>query len=285
MGRELEKRQNHSVVGENAQYGLGLGVVGVMLYIIGLPAFVIFFLGVFSFFLWKLFAAGAASDTRKIFEFYLIANEILREDDRRWYGFEVHDAIQRGERIIRAMPSAPPLLHFAVGALYQKIGDDASAEKHLAAVVVDGSISEAAIVFPSNELRDYVKVLRKIERDPAEAPQTSSAVRSLERFRKNKGQLLLEQVRTRLSEGAQNAHGELTENGDNMYVSFKEDSEPGQKPASIRQSQSEGTPASSGYRQTSGQAERQFGTGNESGFSGRKPISEVLQDIYDDKVQ
>ena len=92
MGRELEKRENHPVVSENAQYALALGVVGVLLYIVGLPAFVIFFLGAFSFFLWKLFASGAASDTRKIFEFYLAANEILHDDDRRWYGFEVHDA-------------------------------------------------------------------------------------------------------------------------------------------------------------------------------------------------
>ncbi len=279
MGRELEKRENHPVVGENAQYALAMGIVGVMLYIVGLPAFVIFFLGAFSFFLWKLFATGAASDTRKIFEFYLTSNEILRDDDRRWYGFEIHDAIDRGERIIRAMPAAPPLLHFAIGALYQKIGDYASAEKNLAAVVIDGSVSEAAIVFPSVELRDYVKVLRKIERDPAEAPQTTSAVRSLERIRKTKGQLFLEQCRAKLQATPQPTKQELAENGASRFVSFKDEPDEEHLPSAA--------PAANDRKgRIVGDQHNRLTSENysDNGFQGRKPISEVLQDIYDDKI-
>ena len=282
MGREIEKRGNQSIVSENAQYTLALGVVGVLLYIVGLPAFVIFFLGAFSFFLWKLFASGAASDTRKIFEFYLTANEILRDDDRRWYGFEVHDAIHRGERITHSMPAAPPLLVFALGALYLKAGDPAAAEKNLSSVVLEGNVSEAAIVFPSPELRDYVRVLRKIERDPADAPQTSAAVRSLERIRKNKGIALLERARELVREPEQ-PHPALPEKGSVEFVSFKsEDPEKGrptdtERPAERRPSGS--------VRRNAKPAEGEFDEGHHDGYTSRKPISELLQDIYDDKVQ
>ena len=54
-------------------------------------------------------------------------------------------------------------------------------------------------MFPTKELREYVRTLRKIERYPAEAPLTSSAVRALERARKNRGVLLLESCRSILA--------------------------------------------------------------------------------------
>jgi hypothetical protein len=280
VGRELEKRENHSVVSENSQYALALGVVGVLLYIVGLPAFVIFFLGAFSFFLWKLFASGAASDTRKIFEFYLAANEILRDDDRRWYGFEVHDAIHRGERIIHSMPAAPPLLVFAVGALYLKTGDLIAAEKNLSSVVLDANASEAAIVFPSAELRDYVRILRKIERDPADAPQTSAAVRSLERIRKNKGVALLERCREQLRESEAQPHAEIAEKNSVKFVSFEE---PFDEKTVERGTHGKRESGSVGRKDRAREGE--FDAGHHDGYTSRKPISELLQDIFDDKVQ
>ena len=54
---------------------------------------------------------------------------------------------------------------------------------------------ESTYIYPSPELRNYVKILRKIEREPAEAPQTSAAIRALERARRNRGKALLEESR------------------------------------------------------------------------------------------
>lgn len=284
MGRELEKRENQSIVGENAQYALALGVVGVLLFIVGLPAFVIFFLGAFSFCLWKLFGSGAASDTRKIFEFFLAANEILRDDDRRWYGFEVHDAIHRGERIMHSMPAAPPLLVFAVGALYLKAGDLTAAEKNLSSVVLDGNVSEAAIVFPSPELRDYVRVLRKIERDPADAPQMSAAVRSLERIRKNKGLALLERCRGQIRQSEAQPLTELEEKKSAKFVTFDQAAEVGEN-AGKRGVPGTANSNSGKVGRKSIPNEGEFDAGHHDGYTSRKPISELLQDIYDDKVQ
>ena len=62
-----------------------------------------------------MFASGSRNETREIFEFYLSANEILRDDERRWYGFEIKEAVHRGESILQRMSGAPPLLHFALG--------------------------------------------------------------------------------------------------------------------------------------------------------------------------
>lgn len=287
MGRELERREKNAIVGESAQYTLALVVVGVMLYVVGMPAFVIFFLGAFSFFLWKLFANNTASDARKIFEFYLAANEILRDDDRRWYGFELQDAISRGEKILHSMPSAPPLLHFAIGALYLKIGDHELAEKNLAPVVSEGTISEAAIVFPSNDLREYVRILRKIEREPAQAPQTSAAVRSLERIRKNRGKMMLERSRQQLVSVGHRTRAELEQNGHGEFVSFRD--EPSEHEQNLRSNETAGEEFISQnrgkFRNTTGDPSTDLIPLEKGGFHGRKPISEVLQDIYDDKIQ
>lgn len=178
---------------------MAFGVVALMLYVAGFPLFLLFFVGVLTFFIWKVFSSEGRNETRRIFEFYLTANEILRDDERRWYGFEIQEAVHQGEAITRSMTAAPPLVYFALGSLYQLLGDHASAEKNLARVVDDVSTEESSIVYPSRELREYVRMLRKIERSPAEAPLTSKAVRSLERARKNRAKDLLDQSRIELA--------------------------------------------------------------------------------------
>src|SRR5688572_6829877 len=132
-----------------------------MLLVAGFPVFVIFFFGVFAYFLLRMFASGSRSETREIFEFYLAANEILRDDERRWYGFEIKDAISRGENIVRRMSGAPPLVHFALGALQNKAGDHKAAITNLAYIIENSSSDEASYAYPSEELRSYVKILRK----------------------------------------------------------------------------------------------------------------------------
>ena len=93
------------------------------------------------------------------------------------------------------MNGAPPLVHFTLGALYHKVGDYKSAVNHLAYIVENENSDESTYLYPTPELRDYAKTLRKIEREPAEAPQTSAAVRALERARRNRGKTLLEESR------------------------------------------------------------------------------------------
>lgn len=167
-----------------------------MLYVVGFPVFLLIFFGVLAFFVWKVFSPESRSETRKIFEFYLSANEMLRDDDRRWFGFEVQETIARGESILRSMTSAPPLVHFALGGLYQKIGDHTSALHHLSHAIDSGQSDEIAIISPTGELREYVRLLRRIERVPAESPLTSAAVRSLERARRNRGKHMLQVSRS-----------------------------------------------------------------------------------------
>src|SRR6478672_2505321 len=198
---KLQKRQPSGVV-EKGQYALAFVVVAAMLVVAGFPAFVVFFFGIFAYFLWKIFTSGSRSETRDIFEFYLAANEMLRDDDRRWYGFEIREVISRGVRIVQSMSAAPPLVYFTLGALFNKIGEHKDAVANLKNALESEHADEMKFVFPSPELRNYVKVLRKIEREPAEAPMTSAAVRSLERARRLRGKSLLEESRTKMEESS-----------------------------------------------------------------------------------
>jgi hypothetical protein len=272
----LEQRKPQALK-EKAQLAVSLGVVSLMLYIIGFPAFLLIFFGVLGFFVWKIFSPESRVETRKIFEFYLSANEILRDDERRWYGFEIKEATIRGENLLRTMSTAPPLVHFSLGALYQRLGDHASAAKHLADAVEKQSADEMTIIFPPIELREYVRLLRRIERAPAESPLTAAAVRSLERKRKNHGKKMLAESRELMhtmpdvndvadvlaieSSDAKNETATLK--------SVVDEPEPGREPAvtynfaDIRQPKVARKPAKSpdsGDRQT---------------------ISEVLHDLYD----
>jgi len=239
-----------------------LGVVALMLYVIGFPIFLLAFFGALAFFVWKVFTSESRTETRRIFEFYLTANEILRDDEKRWFGFEVREAAARGERIVREMPTAPPLVHFVLGALYQRLGDHGSAVKHLSAALEEKSGDESAIVFPSRELRDYVRMLRRIERAPAEAPLTSAAVRSLERSRKNRGLKMLESSRQQLETGVvRELQGEPVPS-----------SQDPQKPESVLDmSDDHPTPS---HNATSPRSP-----------DDRQTISEVLHEIYDGNVQ
>lgn len=191
---KLQKRVPEAIK-EKTQYALAFGVIATMLFVAGFPMFIIIFFGIFAYFLWKTFASPSPNGTREVFEFYLSANEILRDDERRWFGFEVQETIARGERILQMMNGAPPLVYFTLGALYHKMGDHHSAVNHLAYILENENADEKTYLYASPELKNYVKILRKIEREPAEAPQTSAAVRALERARRNRGKALLEESR------------------------------------------------------------------------------------------
>jgi hypothetical protein len=291
---KLIERKPTELIKEKSQYAIAFGVIAMMLYITGFPLFVIFFFGILAFFIWKTLSAPSPNGTREIFEFYLLANDILRDDERRWYGFEIQEVIARGERILKYMKGAPPLVYFTLGALYNKIGDHQSAEKHLAYVAENDSSDEKNFVYPSPELRAYVKTLRKIEREPAEAPLMSSAVRALERARRNRAKSLLENSRDALreiefkkveAELERKHQKELAEaNEPKPFVSIvsetvqKEIEQQAQKQISDEK-KAEST--NGGAPKTEKRRPRE--KSNEDAFGNRKSISEVLHDIYDSK--
>lgn len=268
---------------------LAFGLIATMLWVAQFPMFVIFFFGIFAYFLWKTFSQPSRSETREIFEFYLAANEILRDDERRWFGFEIQEVAARGERILQLINGAPPLVYFTLGALYHKIGDYKSAVNHLSYIVENENADEAKYVYPSPDLRNYAKVLRKIEREPAEAPQTSAAVRALERARRNRGKALLENSRLQLNEQKtkklessienkkhHQANGEMKQ-PESIYQETAENFSSNEAVA-MKPSLLENTNGENGAKET----EKKEKSNNDV-FANRKPISEVLYDIYDRK--
>jgi hypothetical protein len=275
---KLQKRPPSGVV-EKGQYALAFVVVAAMLVVAGFPAFVVFFFGVFAYFLWKIFTGGSRSETRDIFEFYLAANEMLRDDDRRWYGFEIREVIARGVRIVQSMSAAPPLVYFTLGALFNKIGEHKEAVANLKNALESEHSDEMNFVFPSPELRNYVKVLRKIEREPAEAPMTSAAVRSLERARRLRGTSLLKDSRLKMEESA--AQAPLLE-AERTTEPQRASGHGRVQPASIVE-QRDNEPESRNERSDGMLSKRRSKSKEPDGrFNNRKPISEVLHDIYDD---
>ena len=174
-------------------------VVIAMLALMGIPLSVLIFFAVVVFFVWRAVDRSEQHETRRVFEFYLAAHEILRDDERHWYGFEINEAVNQGESVLHSMRDAPPLVYFALGALYRRAGDHEAAAEHLAYVVENESAAEEQRNDPSPELRRYVSVLRRLEREPAEGPQTIAAVRSLERLRRARAADMLAESRSRLS--------------------------------------------------------------------------------------
>jgi hypothetical protein len=278
---QLQKR-DRTAIKEKGQYLLAFGVVASMLLVAGFPLFVIFFFGIFAYFLLRMFSSGSKSETREIFEFYLTANEILRDDDRRWYAFEIHDCIRRGEEIVRRLKTAPPLVYFALGALQHKVGNYKASISNLAHVVENPAADELSFVSPSPELQSYVRILRKIEREPGDAPLTSAAVRALERARKLRGKTLLEESRDRFSAIP-------------VVVEPQRVLESKEKPE-YRHDFREPEGANSGsevkpphteivFNQNGGRDGKKGKDVKEDPYVDRKSISEVLHDIYDKNIQ
>ncbi len=281
MHEPSEHTSLSKTVRNKGQYLLALGVVASLLVVVNIPIFIVFFFGVFAYFMAKMFSAGSKMRTRSIFEFYLSAHEILRGDVRHWYGFEINEAITRGERIVKEMRNAPPLVHYALGALYHKVGDHSAAVRHLSFVAENPESFESSVVYPSVELRNYVSVLRKIEREPAEAPMTSAAVRALERGRKLKTDALLADSRTTLERSKPEAADAKALSGGNPEQSSVDEA-PAKTPESVN-----GTEDSIRQKPQSVTSfhERPPSRKNGKEETPRKPIVEVLHDIYDRNVQ
>ena len=155
------------------------------------PVVLVFFTGV-ALIIWLVVRRAQMREIERIFEFYVAADAILREEERRWYGFEIAEVIEHGESVLELMPDPPPLSYFALGALYQRLGNHDAAVQYLSRLSDDEQYDETNRVVPSPQLRRYVTTLRKLEFHPATEPQMLAAIRSLERARRNAGRMLLE---------------------------------------------------------------------------------------------
>ena len=194
------------------------------------------------------------------------------------------------------MNGAPPLVYFTLGALYNKIGDYKSAVNHLSYVLENENADEQTYLYPSPDLRNYAKVLRKIEREPAEAPQTSAAVRALERIRRNRGKSLLEKSRVELEKinekkrealkEQENQASQLAENSNGKtamqsITNQTAENNRNQNSRSLFDESGETHKVSVKQSKQPRRGRKKKKSKEEDLFSNRKPITEVLHDIYD----
>ena len=158
-------------------------IVVAMLNAVGFPPVIIVLLTGSILVVWLCARRAQSREVERIFDFYIAAEAILREEERRWYGFEIAEVIEHGESLLEIMPDPPPLNYYALGALYQRLGNHEAAVEYLSHLSDDEHCDETHRTVASPQLRRYVSILRRIEYQPSTAPQTLAAIRSLERAR------------------------------------------------------------------------------------------------------
>jgi len=166
-------------------------VIVAMLDAVGVPPMIMVLFTGMCFVVWLFARRAQAREVERIFDFYIAADAVLREEERRWYGFEIAEVIEHGESLLEVMPDPPPLNYYALGALYQRLGNHAASVEYLSRVAEDEQYDETHRTAPSPQLRRYVSMLRRIEYQPSLAPQTLAAIRSLERARQRNASKLL----------------------------------------------------------------------------------------------
>ena len=170
-------------------------VIVAMLDAVGLsPVIMVLITGVI-FVVWLIARRAQAREVERIFDFYVAADAILREEERRWYGFEIAEVIEHGESLIDMMPDPPPLNYYALGALYHRLGNHQATVEYLSRVTEDELCDEAHRTSPSPQLRRYVMMLRRIEYHPSVAPNVLGAIRNLERARQRGAAKMLAESR------------------------------------------------------------------------------------------
>jgi hypothetical protein len=166
-------------------------VVVAMLNAVGFPPVIMVLITGMVFVVWLCVRRSQAREVERMFDFYIAADAILRDEERRWYGFEIAEVIEHGESLLEIMPDPPPLNYYALGALYHRLGNHQASVDYLSRVTEE--CDETHRTAPSPQLRRYVMMLRRIEYHPATAPQTLAAIRGLERARqRNAMKMLLE---------------------------------------------------------------------------------------------
>jgi hypothetical protein len=186
-------------------------VIVAMLDAVGLPPMVMVFITGVVLVVWLFARHAQAREIERIFDFYVAADAILREEDRRWYGFEIAEVIEHGEGLLELMPDPPPLTYFALGSLHHRLGNHQAAAEYLSHVTEDEQYDETHRISPSPQLRRYVTMLRRIEYYPSTAPQTLAAVRSLERARQRSAEKMLTETRNLIESEKKEAQAQAPE--------------------------------------------------------------------------
>ena len=182
-----------SSAGKFTTKAIAVIIVVAMLNAVGFPPVIMVLITGAIFVVWLCARRAQAREVERIFDFYIGAEAILREEERRWYGFEIAEVIEHGECLLEMMPDPPPLSYYALGALYQRLGNHEAAVDYLSRLKEDEFCNETHRTSPSPQLRRYVSILRRIEYQPSTAPQTLAAIRSLERARqRNAVKMLIE---------------------------------------------------------------------------------------------
>ena len=225
-------------------------VIVAMLDAVGLsPVIMVLITGV-VFIVWLIARRAQAREVERIFDFYVAADAILREEERRWYGFEIAEVIEHGESLLDVMPDPPPLNYYALGALYQRLGNHQATVEYLSRVTEDELCDEAHRTLPSPQLRRYVMMLRRIEFHPSSAPHVLGAIRNLERARLRGAAKMLAESREHL------------------------DGEPSTVPPEKRAAEVNVTPEEMSFAPSMPL----------SAISAPPPISKVLHDLYQDET-
>jgi len=192
------------------QKTIAVVVIVTLLYGAGVAPIAMLFVSGVIFIVMSISRRVQTREVERIFDFYYAAEAILREEERRWYGFEVAEVIENGELVLETIPDPPPLHLFTLAALYNLIGNAAATSRYLSRVVDDEYSDERHQDRPSPELRRYVALLRKIEAEPSLAPQTLGAIRSLERMRRRQAAPMLAASRRALNSEIQGTVAEST---------------------------------------------------------------------------
>jgi hypothetical protein len=231
-----------------AQKAVAVIVVVTLLNLVGVSPLVMMFATGVALVVWIVSRHSQARDVERVFEFYLSAYSILREEERRWYAFEIAEVIENGELGLDAIPDSPPLHLFALGALHYRIGNYAATAEYLSRVIEDERCDEGQRIAPSPQLRRYVTALRRMENEPSIAPQTLGAVKNLERMRRKQAAQLLDASRNFLKVATPDKEETVT----------------------TVLSESENGP--------------DYASSSLNSISAPPPITEVLQDIYHDET-
>jgi hypothetical protein len=181
-----------------AQKLIAVAVIVTMLYGAGVAPIVMLFVTGVVLVVFLVTRRAQNREVERLFDFFVIAESILRDEERRWYGFEVGEVIEQGELVLEGLPDPPPIHMFTLGALHHSIGNHASAVEYLSHIVEDEHFNERNREMASPQLRRYVTLLRKIEMEPSLAPETLGAIRSLERMRRRQAFTLLTESRKAL---------------------------------------------------------------------------------------
>ena len=181
-----------------AQKIIAVVIIVTMLYGAGVAPIVMLFVTGVVLVVFLVTRRAQNREVERLFDFFVTAESILRDEERRWYGFEVGEVIEQGELVLDGLPDPPPIHLFTLGALHHSLGNHASAVEYLSHIVEDEHFNERNRDMASPQLRRYVTLLRKIEMEPAMAPETLGAIRSLERMRRRQAFTLLTESRKAL---------------------------------------------------------------------------------------